>query len=572
MSWLVLITAIFFAVRLAAALVARSAAILTLIPWAAARRWLVIIAAISLLMISFCAVAFAISENGPVFFGPWFRTIRDYWVDIPTTTILLVAVATSFVLTLVVLTIIGYFPVKDQPYLPRAAHWDRRSLRRRSILAFLFLLCALVLQDLELRWRLRRMEASAIDLVQSITPAQIPDSDNAATHYQELMGQTDTFENLNKELRAVYAGLDLCACNSDARKAYFRKVDETLAPLYKASEYKACRFDDKHTPIDLLDATQMRVDLISACEILKPLAKFEICEKRPAEALKLLKRIRQLEGHLSQDLRGMQTVFYFWLDAWLCHTVEQLATYCESIPMEEARSLIAKPLDTNAISRVALTWEAAVFQMHIVKSYDGRNFDKFGRNQAAFSTSIGRSAKLAIMRFLFARDDMDSIRVYFPFLTQPNSPEAWVNRYYDYEDIRPRGFLLSSIVTSSWNVHWIERANIWRQSTNCALAAAFYRQTHGRWPRSNDELATVSLPVDLNDPQSSQPYLWINLKDGLIIYSSKDAEAFKDFSDSVDTWERLNKHSFFDGAIFLGEAYKKYAAARYANPNDPCSE
>ncbi len=132
MSWLVLITAIFFAVRLAAALVARSAAILTLIPWAAARRWLVIIAAISLLMMSACAVALAMIANEPVLSGPWFDTLQDYWAEIPTTTILHVAVATSFVLTLVVLTIIGYFPVKDQPYLPRAAHWDRRSLRRAA--------------------------------------------------------------------------------------------------------------------------------------------------------------------------------------------------------------------------------------------------------------------------------------------------------------------------------------------------------------------------------------------------------------------------------------------------------
>jgi hypothetical protein len=321
-----------------------------------------------------------------------------------------------------------------------------------------------------------------------------------------------------------------------------------------------------------VDAMQLHGDLISACELLIPLARFAICEKRPAESMKLLETIRALEEHLSQDSRGTETQYYLWLDAWLCHTVEQLVTYCDSIPAEEARKLIAKPLDTKAISRAAVTWEAAVFQMHIIKTYDGRNFDKLGRKRGIFSDPNGRSAKLAIMRFLFARDDMNSMKACFPFLTQPNSPEAWIDRIYDPENVGPKGVLLSSVDHLSWNANWLKTANAWRHLTNCALAAAFYRQTHGRWPRSNDELATVSLPIDVNDPQSNQPYLWMNFKDGLIIYSSQDEKAFQDFSDSNDTWKGLNEYGAFNGAIFLGEAYKKYTAARYANPNDPCSE
>jgi hypothetical protein len=268
------------------------------------------------------------------------------------------------------------------------------------------------------------------------------------------------------------------------------------------------------------------------------------------------------------DPRGTQTVFYCWLEAWICHDVEKMATFCDKIPVEDARALVAEPLDTDAIARAARKWEAAVFQMQLVKTYDGRAFERPEVQAHVPASGVGRRVELAAMRFFFARDDLQSMDAYYPFLTHPEDPAAWVHR--DSSRIYPSGHLLPLLETSSWAKFWLVDANGWRQLTNCAIAAALYHQTHGQWPDAMERLVPDFLPRVPTDPLTQKPYKWKNVKEGIIVYTSADDKSFQEFTDTPDGWLNL-KDGMLEGELFLGRPFKQLSASGYVDPNNPCA-
>ena len=401
-----------------------------------------------------------------------------------------------------------------------------------------------------------------------LAPSAVPDADNAAIYYQRLMDNSKQLDAVNDEYRNARNGLDVCACDGDHRKQYFNKIAAELGGFQEAAARKSCRFDDEHAPVDLLDAGQLRAELMDAEHTLIWLANSDVCQQRSKEACSLLCAVRRSEEHLASDPRGTETVHYFWLDAWTCHVAEQMATYCNSISEEDARSLMLGPLDVNRITKIATTWEAAVFQMHIVKTYDGRNYDRPDMSRQLIHSRIGRALQLGLMRLLYGRDDMRSMYAFYPFLQQPQNANAWDR--VDLSEVFPRGFLLPTILTSAWAGHWVTQANGWRQLTNIALAAALYRQKNGEWPDAMERLVPDLLPQAPIDPLSNQPYHWINIEGGVVVYSDLDAEAFSSFSGNADDWLNLENGQIW-GSIFLGTAYKAYSSAGYIDPNDPCT-
>jgi len=566
MPWIVLMAGVLFVVVLAAALVAHAAVPIAAISRPVVRRWIVIpIAAV----LGFAAAFFAVA----VYFTPQFRedvwrALSDSYAGLPTTTILVVSTVVAFAVALVMLTIYGFLPQWGGPYVPRAARWNARRLRRTTVVLFGALLVALFLQDVELQWRLGQMEARALELAQSLASEPVPDEENAAVHYQRIIDASEELDELNDSFEDVGTGLGLCACDSERRKDYFAKLAGELSALQQAALCEKCRFDDDHAPVDLLDAMGVRYYLVGAAQGLVRLANYEICRQQPAEALALLRIIRRLEDHLAMDPRGTETVFYYWLEAWTCYTVERLATYCNTVPVDEARSLMAEPLNADAVYPGAIKWKAAMFQMSVVKTYDGRHFDRPETEGQLIEDPIGRALQLAFMRLVFARDDMRSMEVYFPFLEHPEDPDAW--RSHDYMDIFPTGYILPAIESSSWAEGWVERANSWRQLTNIAFAAALYHQQHDRWPDAMERLVPDFLPHVPTDPLTGKSYHWINIDDGLVVYSEDDAHAFENFSDTREQWRNIEGNILY-GSLFLGRAYIQYSSADYKDPNDPCA-
>jgi hypothetical protein len=196
MSWIVLFTGVLAVVAWAAILVLVAARMIAAIPRAGVRRWTVIlIAMVAGFLLSLYLVAV-------VFFSPLFlqdltRLLTEVYAGLPTTTILSIGLVGTFSVAFLGLTVYGFLPRRDEPYLPRAAAWNGRRLGRMLLVSIVIFFLALVVQDFELRWRLRRMEARALALAQSMAPAAVADDANAAILYQQIMDSPEDLDELS---------------------------------------------------------------------------------------------------------------------------------------------------------------------------------------------------------------------------------------------------------------------------------------------------------------------------------------------------------------------------------------
>lgn len=568
MSWVILLIAVAWAVTFATLLVTAAAEVLSWIPNASVRRWLVIVPGLS---VAFFATLMLVG----IYFFPEtvtdrLREARSSYHAFPTTTIFAIANAAAFVLGLFVLTLWGFWPQRGVPYQPRAIEWGVRRWHRRFWLVALVALCAVLVQDVELRMRLGRMEKRALALAGTLAPPSVPREDNAAIHYQQAIDMLTDVREWQEEgkYREVYTGDTICACDSEERQEYFQRLEPLFDEMRQAAARSGCRFDDSYQPVDVLDGMESSYRLVELAQKLSRHARYMICQQRPGDALADLRAIRGLEDHLLQDPRNAETVFLYWFEAWILDTIDQLATYCDDISVEEARQLFAEPHDVEEFHREVRKWRAAVVQVHLVKTLDGRNYLRPEFHDEFFASPVRRAIGCQVMRLLFGRDEMQSIYSYYPFLLRPEDPDSWIDRTWD--DARPGGNIVERAQQTGAYAHWARKANADRQLSNIGIAAALYHQQHGNWPHAMDDLVPDFLPAPPIDSLTDEPFQWMNIDGGVMVYSLYDQSVFDEFDNSPEWW--LEVADFHRRAIFLGEAYRRQAMASIPDPDHLCPE
>jgi hypothetical protein len=567
MWWIVLSIALVLAAVFASLLVTATATVLSWVPGASLRRWIVIV---GVMLLAFAGSLFAVA----VYFDPkiiedMLDPVCDKFEELPRLTISIALPVIVFAFSIVIFSVGGARPQSGVPYQPRAAAWSLRRQNRNLWLLGLAFVAAIQLQDFELRWRLGTFETAALATAQELVPARVEAGDNAAIYYQrifELKKAREDKEDRDREENPLQ-GLALCACDNKARQEYIEGLGPIRDNFLAAARCKSCRFDDEFMPVDLLDGMETTYKLMAAAQNMSWYAEAQICQQKPAEAFEIFQALRQFERHMLADSRGSDSVFYFWIEGWIKNNVAQMSAFCDTIPVGTARELIAEPPDVVEYYRRILRWRSAVIRMHVVKALDGRNFLRPDVDNEFFKSPLRRAIGCQGMRLYYAQDELAATDAFFPFLSNPGDPEAWVE--LGYGGSFPTGEIIKSTWSSSASIGWLKRGQTTQQLTNVGLAATLYHQQQGAWPKSITELVPAYLPMEPRDPSSGELFMWKAIEDGAIAYSIENRQHLEKFDDSSDWWHEAAEWS--TDTMFLGDAWRKLVKARLRDPENPCA-
>jgi len=189
-----------------------------------------------------------------------------------------------------------------------------------------------------------------------------------------------------------------------------------------------------------------------------------------------------------QDLRNIETVFFFLYESWIQQIVEHLSTYETELSEDLFRQIIATPLDVNGIFLNAWKWYGAMLQKHLANAYSGRAYSRpeFQDDDVWADPSWrGKAVRVLTfftMRAAFARDDMTAANHVCNLLDYSFDEEPW-EQYFDLEAI-PHGKLVKSVSDSGFKPLWALRGGRSRALSNIGIAACLFRKEHDRWPES----------------------------------------------------------------------------------------
>jgi hypothetical protein len=559
MQWVVLFLISAAAATLACIVVGLLARLVSLIPWAGLRKWLVILCALSLLaLVAWLAVlGFYFSED---FRDLWRMVVNDYRT-LPYFTLLLTVPAVTAAAFGVGALVSGFRPEPFVPYEPRASYWSLRGMAAWLALMAGVLSLALVAQDFTLREDLREHAAEAADVARKLAPASVDAADNAAVHYQRVVDMMDEINKWREEgPDDLTEQLLKCEVEDEAVAEYFRRLEPMFAELRLAARCNHCRFDDKYVPLHIIDGMEARYALITAMQLVRQLSNYQACQARPAEAIESLELIRRFVDHLDDDPRAREGVFYYWCEGWVQQGVEHLSAHGGELPPEVLhRLVVTEPLPTETIYREGIQWHAAAIQQHVVNVYSGAEFQRpeFQFDQA-FGQGRDKTAPhwllLAAMRATTQSDELAALRATFPFVERPDDDDAWKRKW---DEAIPSGRLVSSALSISYLPHWVDRAEADRRLTNIAVAAMLYRQDEGQWPESLEALVPKHLEAVLPPGEGEEPFRVKAIEGGLMVYSADLDDEFKKFEDKQAWWESAGDFVHSGYSLFLGRARER---------------
>ena len=560
MQWIVLFLVSSAAATLACLVVACLARVLSLIPWAGVRKWVVILFALMLaVLVAWIATT---AYYFPDSYHDLWRMIVDDYRALPSFTLLLIVPAATAAAFYLGALVSGFRPEPLVPYEPRAANWSLRGLAAWFALMAGVLSVALVVQNFELRQDLREQQAEAEGVARKLAPASADAADNAAVHYQRVVDMMDEINKWREEgpYDDLTEQLLKCDIEDDAVAEYFRRLEPMFAELRLAAKCNRCRFDDKYVPLHIIDGMEARYSIITAMQLVRQLSNYRACQGRPAEAIECLELIRRFVGHLDDDPRAREGVFYYWCESWIRQGVEHLSAHGEELPPEVLRRLVAtEPLPTEKIYREGIQWHAAAIEQHLVNVYSGAEFE---RKDFRFDEAFGRDRDkrmprwllLAAMRATTQRDELAALRATFPFIERPKDDAAWEPRW---EEASPSGNLVSGALSISYLPYWVDRAESNRRLTNIAVAATLYRQDEGQWPESLEALVPKYLEKVLPPAEGEEPFRVKATDGGMMVYSADLDGEFKKFEDKPAWWESAGEFVHSGYSLFLGRARER---------------
>lgn len=515
-------------------------------PYAWIRRWVVFLSmffvGVPLLVLLVTSLFLALDE----WLGLAGSIIRFYQ-DVPTLTIWIGAFCVPFVAGLLLIGFRGLWPQSEVPYLPRAANWRITTRFKRSSLLFALLAVAVIIQDFELKWRLSRLASQATATGESMRPAAIHESTNAAVHYQEIAALQRQF---TAEEGDYWAQPDYHAKEA---LEYLERIGPLLAEFHLAAEREGCCFEDAYQPLHIIDGMDTNFGLVSAVKRLCWSAHLAIEQGRYTEAVKCIEVIRRLEEHLQIDRRNIKLVFFFWYEAYVRQIIEHLSAVDHALPEEMLREYQLPPMEWKEKFQYAWQWHGAEVKMRITDVYLGRGYEDHLPMAAGRGANLAWQAKLAIAlgaatnRLLYARDDIRATQNYCRLSDYGFDERPWI----DYEDnkLHPNGRYLGDLYDISLYPRYVQRGNVHRKLSNYAIAAMLYRREHNKWPATFEQL----MPKQAKDGDSLRT---MRYRDGLLVYSSDIQEHMDKHEDTSDWWQVLGEYRYGD-LLLLGEAFTR---------------
>ena len=332
MNWLILFIVSLLSLSIALLFVSCTARLFSWIPRAGVRKWIAIgtgaLSAILLVQVLGVLVYGAIFSGFSSDDEPW-RSIVQFYRRSPTAFLLWFVPAVVGAIVYFGITVYGFLPAKNVPYVPQAAAW-RISQSLKWIGLLLLLLCpAIVVQDIELRLRLRNMEAGADAAADALKPAAVAVDQNAATHYQRIVDTMPDIDAWKQSEGIRDISIEVTDCNGVDKKTheYFKHLKPMLNELRRAAECEKCRYDDRYAVLDSLSGFKTNFSVQCAITILGQYAKYEICQQRPSSAIDCIRIIRRWEDHLLADPRNIGINFFNLAERTVREIAEHLATY-----------------------------------------------------------------------------------------------------------------------------------------------------------------------------------------------------------------------------------------------------
>ena len=565
MNWVILIIVSLLSFVLVAFLVSVAARILSAIPRPGIRKWIVICIGlfVSFHVALFAVLAIVIPKG--LDFDVAQKAISGNYQSLPTITLLFCVPVVIGTLALIGLLLYGFLPERGLPYRPRAASWNQIRMLKIGGLLLVGLVLAIVVQDVEFRWRLSKIETNADTLAASMRPAAVPDVRNAAKHYQLVVAAMDKLDSNIEPDQAEHVEHVLREGGPvDAETIqYFARFQTVFDELRLAARCDMCCYDDSFAPLEVLGGIHTNSSVSSAMAQLSKFAMLETCKDQPNDAIECIRIMRQWENHLQKDPRNVESEFFFWTEREIRDIVQHLIAHSKSLPLDQMKSIIAVQLSIDVTHESAVKWNAALKQKTLASVFNGRVYNRPEFRQERFLASDSWYGSLGrfFLRFHLARDDMMSVENQFRCLETPYDRNTWAG--HSGEDVWPRGqiaALISWIGISRW---YFDEAESWRRLSNIGIAAALYHDEHNAWPSALEQLTPKYFPAVPRDPHNDAPYHARITEDGMIVFANEELKYLEKAENDGKLWQEVSETS---APIFLlGDALRKANATSNAN-------
>jgi hypothetical protein len=516
------------------------------IPNPSIRKWVVIVCALT---ISVVTTAYGIMKSfDRLRLASQIRYFRNAFEDSAWIVIILFSLSAMFVLTLAAAGSIGFLPANVSPYQPRGSKWRIVPLLKLLSIGLAATTIAFALHDAFILWSLKDFASEAADTQRAMTPAPIPDNDNAAFAYQSII---DRVENESDEDTRTMSAL-----YENSPPDYYASLEPIAETMMQATRFSSCRFADEKQSLHILDGMTTNYGLTTAAQRLTKLAAYRASQGEIDEAIALLNTVRSMERHILADPRNREPLLFQWYECWIRLVMETLSLQ-PNVSCDQIKRLAAPDLPVAEIYLEGIRWHRAALQDHLANVYTGREFQRSEiiSQEVWKSTSpqaaVARWLTLVTMRFLHAPDDIAAFETAF-------APSRIADSYeFDDEvwDATARGKFLGPATSISYARTRALTADAERKLINIAIASICFREDHSRWPRSFDELVPQYLLGIPKDAFTGAPFRALSINGGIIFYSAERDETFNRFDDSNNWWKELQEYGML--CLRLGTAAEK---------------
>ena len=415
----------------------------------------------------------------------------------------------------------------------RANHWPRARLATRLCIAIILLLLTLWKMDSTARQELASVRDEASALALAVAPPRVPDRDNAALVYQQVLEAMEATGFWPPAARDQWCRW--LAPNEDGRDftdanltAFLERHQDLLQMIQAATQLSGCYFerDYAHPSIDMqlpeiggLRDMQRLVALQAHCQA---------AQGHVADAVTTINAMYRLADHTGLEPVLVSALVTIAMEHMANNALQFLCTHTNVSEQDLQRVAWPHTPLRQLLSRALHMEEAfglSAFCSLAAGRHDLSAVIEAGAVAQVDSTGVADRATLALFRiFLLAPDLADYRRTMRQQRTlaaqsYTQAQDAWDRLDAEFAT-QPRGILTSLLLSGLRNCsEAVTRAETERRCAQVALAVYRYHLTTGHLPASLAELSPNEMAVVPSDLYNQEPLRVKQSGQNVLIYS-----------------------------------------------------
>ncbi len=419
---------------------------------------------------------------------------------------------------------------RGEKLMPGGREWPRGKLLLAGLAAVALLLATFWNMDAAVRLQLAALRAEAGALALSVTPARIPDRDNAAPLYEEafeiLLPQSKwppEWQAKSTQWFAIAHTASPQALNWDDPDLvkFLARQAPGLELVRRAAAKPDCFFEKDYSPRPdtLIPETQH----MRGCALALSLeARVQAARGNLAAALTNVAAILRMARHAGTNPFLIGFLVSVAIETIGRDTLEKVLAQGQPTAADLAVLRDLEPVHYRQALRRSLKMEEALGLSMFVMASEGDVAVVEGRaNEDEPAFAVGA----ALWRLFYLPEDLDGYRQWMRqfggSLLRPYADGAESDAQLARPEASiPRGYISRMLIPASAKVtHAAARGDVSRRLVLLGTAVAEYRAREGHYPAKVDDLVPKYLAAVPTDPYSGKPLRMVADADGVAVYS-----------------------------------------------------